>query len=90
MSLLNINIYSINTKALFKGSGIEEYILTEIILFLSRRPADPSWTCAAGSQKKLSAKGLFIQWVCEILSSNNRATFTALHLDDAGITRLCT
>lgn len=49
MSLLNINIYSINAKALFKGSGIEEYILTEIILFLSQRPADPSWICAAGS-----------------------------------------
>lgn len=47
MSLLNINIYSINTKALFKSSGIEEYILAEIILFLPQRPADPSWSCAA-------------------------------------------
>lgn len=47
MSLLYINTYSINIKALFKGSGIEEYNLAEIILFLSQRPADPSWGCAA-------------------------------------------
>lgn len=52
MFLLNINIYSINTKAIFKGSGTKEYILAEIILFLAQRPADPLWSCAAGSLEK--------------------------------------
>ena len=52
MPLLYIHIYSINTKALIRCSGIEEYNLAETISVSLPRPADPSRSCAAQSLER--------------------------------------